>query len=145
MLDLFDDILGLDKEAPAFFDLLADQLARCPLPEVGLGEEQDARAGDRKKRDEQHPAQLCRGVHRAVEKIDDHQHREQTPDIDKIRELIVQKVEAVNDQPDLERQQQKNQQEPAEDEPKDPLSLRFGKPDDVFIFLDVFHGGHSSL
>ena len=72
VLKLFKDILRLLQVFPAFLNLLIDKLPLHPVADVGLCKEKECGAGQWKDRDDEHPGQLGRGIHFAVEQIDDH-------------------------------------------------------------------------
>ena len=71
-LELFKDILRLLQVFPAFLNLHIDKFLLHPVADIGLRKEKKCSAGQWKDRDDEHPGQLGRGIHFAVEQIDDH-------------------------------------------------------------------------
>ena len=88
VLKLFKDILRLLQIFPAFLNLLIDKLPLHPVADIGLRKEKKRSAGQWKDRDDEHPGQLGRGIHFAVEQIDDHGKGEQPHEIDQDRQFV---------------------------------------------------------
>ena len=135
MLQLLQDMRRLFEEAAAALNLFIDQLRLHPVADVRLGKEQEGRAGQRKHRDDEHPGQLGRRVHLAVEQVDHHAEGEQAHHIDQDRQLVREVRIGGDEDQDLQDCEQGNDKKTAEHQAQEAPFDRFGQPDDAFFVV----------
>ena len=110
--------------------LLNESLHLFPLhtvSEVHLGIPEKHGTGEGKDRDDQHPGQLRRVVDLTAKEIDHHDDGKDEGDAHKDVDELKQPHKDRNIQKDLQQEQQRNNQKPAENQPQQSFSSRFCK------------------